>query len=152
VNDLLISLLRASSHTITGRLSADPVPNFLNSGSVVANVSMAVNQPGAKRDDGIPPDWFKVAVWGDQAQAFADSCHKGDLVKVTGRCKTESWTTNAGEKRTQWVITADEWELVRAANSGQQSAPAPTARPAAQQGWTSSAPAAGGFDDSEVPF
>jgi single-strand DNA-binding protein len=151
VNDLLISLLRASSHTITGRLSRDPETKYFNSGNSVTNASMAVNQPGSKRDDGTEPDWFKVAVWGDQAQVFADACHKGDLVKVTGRCKTESWTTNAGEKRTQWVITADEWELVRAANSGQQPAPAPTARPAAQPVY-SSAPAAGGFDDSEVPF
>jgi len=148
MNELLIQLLRASSHTITGRLSADPMPNFLNSGSVVANVSMAVNQPGSKRDDGIPPDWFKVAVWGDQAQAFADACHKGDLVRVTGRCKTESWTTPAGEKRTQWVITADTWELVRPANGGNGAPAANTPAPAPSQNWLGNGPAS----DEGVPF
>jgi single-stranded DNA-binding protein len=57
--------------------------------------------------------------------AFADACHKGDLIKVSGRCKAETWTTDAGEKRTQWVITADEWEMVRPFSGGDTSA-APT--------------------------
>jgi single-strand DNA-binding protein len=150
MNELLIQLLRASSHTITGRLSADPDIKYLNSGTLVANASMAVNQLGAKREDNVPADWFKVTVWGEQAQAFADACHKADIVKISGRCKTETWTTRDGEKRTQWVITADQWELVRSAGGGNGAAP--TAAPApAQTGWASSAPS-GDLDDSDVPF
>jgi single-strand DNA-binding protein len=149
MNELLISLLRASSHTITGRLSADPDIKYLNSGTSVANVSMAVNQPGTKREDNVPADWFKVTVWGDQAQAFADACHKADIVRVTGRCKTETWTTRDGEKRTQWVITADEWQLVRPANGGNGASAAPAPAPApAQSGWLSDGP----VSDEEIPF
>jgi single-strand DNA-binding protein len=149
MNELLIQLLRASSHTITGRLSADPEIRYTNGGTVVANVSMAVNQLGTKREDNVPADWFKVTVWGDQAQGFADACHKGDLVKVSGRCKTDTWTSRDGKQNTDWCITADEWSVVRPFNGGNG---APAAAPApAQTGWASSAPG-DDISDEEVPF
>jgi single-strand DNA-binding protein len=74
---------------------------------------MAVNKPGAKRDDGQEPDWFKLELWGDKAQAFADSCTKGSLVDVTGRVKTETWKDRTtGEERRALTVQVEDWELV----------------------------------------
>lgn len=141
MNELIASLLRASQHTIRGRLSRDPETKYFDGGNMVCNASMAVNKPGAKKGDGQEPDWFKVAIWGEEAQKFADTCKKGDLVEVFGRVKTESWTNRDGENRSQLVITADAWGVIVSTGGGQPAAPAPAAQPAA-----------GGFDDDSLPF
>jgi single-strand DNA-binding protein len=114
MNDLLASVLRASQHRFIGRLARDPEIRFFDNGNSVANVRMAVNKPGAKRDDGQEPDWFKLELWGDQAQAFADSCTKGSLVDVTGRVKTETWKDRTtGEERRALTVQVENWELVQ---------------------------------------
>jgi hypothetical protein len=92
VNELIAQLLRASQHRFIGRLARDPEMRYFESGSYVCNCRMLINKPGAKKDDGQEPDGFKLELWNQQAQAFADAAHKGDLVDVSGRVKTEAWT------------------------------------------------------------
>ncbi len=149
MNELVAQLLRSSVHRFIGRLGADPEVRYFESGTCVANANIAINKPGAKKDDGQKPDWLRIEVWGEQAQAFADALHKGSLVDVTGRVKTNSWTDrNTGETKTQLVVTAEQW-----APAGQQqpAAAKPAAAPAAAKpvSWESSA-----ADDDEfgVPF
>lgn len=148
MNELLAALLRASQHRFIGRLARDPEVRFFQSGSCVASARIAVNKPGAKKDDGQEPDWFKVEIWGDAGQAFADQCKKGQLVDVTGRVKSESWTDqSSGEIRTQLAITADEWRPV-----GQPPAPTPAKAPPAVAAptWLSSDTTP--ISDAELPF
>lgn len=141
-NELIASLLRACHYTIRGRIARDPETKFFDSGTMVCNASMAVNKPGAKKGDGQDPDWFKVAVWGKEAQQFADTVKKGDLVEVFGRVKSESWVNREGEQRTQWVITADKFSVIPTGDR-QAAAPAQQKAPASS---------GGGIDESEMPF
>ena len=126
-----LQIVRASVHRFIGRLSQDPALRFFDSGNAVANSRLLVNQPGARRDDGSEPDGFKLEIWGDRAQEFADSCAKGSLIDVVGRVKIESWDDRTtGEQRQQLVITVEQWALLRPAGQGQpqqQAAPAPAA-------------------------
>lgn len=146
MSDLIAAVLRASVHRIIGRLGGDPELKYFQSGNCVATARIAVNRPGAKKDDGQEPDWFKVEIWGEPAQAFTDSCRKGQLIDVTGRIKIEQWTDrNTGKPRTQLVVNAEEWSLVGS------NAPAPAKAAAAapaQPDWTSS----WSGSDEEVPF
>jgi single-strand DNA-binding protein len=141
MSEFINQVLRASVHTFIGRLARDPEARYLHSGKVVVNARMAVNRPGAKRDDGQEPDWFKLELWEDLAAGFADTFHKGDLVRVEGRIASEQWTGQDGEKRTGLVIKVDRWEPV--ITRQQQAAPA--AAPA------QSAPLAPPDDDG-IPF
>jgi single-strand DNA-binding protein len=145
VNELLIQLLRASQHRFIGRLGFEPEMKYFDSGLTVCNARLLVNQPGAKRDDGKQPDSFKLVLWNERAQAFADACAKGDLVEVSGQVKSETWTDRTtGEERTAWSVSVEKWELLMKKRSdgapAQQqasvSAPAPAAK--AQPDWTSS--------------
>lgn len=151
--EILATVARAESHRFVGRLGADPEMRFLQSGSSVCNARLAISWPDAKRDEKEKTDWFKVELWNEEAQAFADGAHKGDLVEVIGRIKTEKYTTRDGEPKVALVIKAETWRVLR--QSGQPAAAAPAASPqqpaAAAAAWQSN-PAAGGFDDSEVPF
>lgn len=146
MSDPIATVLRASIHRFIGRLARDPEVRYFESGSCVAEARIAVNKPGAKRDDGQEPDWFKVTIWGQAGAAFADQARKGMLLDVSGRVKSERWTDRTtGEERTQLVITGEEWRMVetdRPAPAPAQagSAPAPTPAPAP-------APAAQAFDD-----
>jgi single-strand DNA-binding protein len=146
MNELLIQLLRASQHRFVGRLGFEPEMRYFETGLVVCNARLLINQPGSKRDDGKQPDSFKLVLWNERAQAFADACSKGDLVEVSGQVKSETWTDRTtGEERSAWSVQVEKWELLMKkrgdAPAQQQSstrspAPAPAAK--TEPDWTSS--------------
>ena len=138
MSDIIATVLRASVHRFIGRLGGDPEIKYLESGKIVANARIAINRPGSKRDDGQEPDWFKVEVWGEQAQAMADSpdCKKGQLIDVVGRVRSNPWTTRDGEQRTDLIIMAEMWRPVKPVAA----APAPATAPAAAPAPAASAP------------
>ena len=107
--EIIATVLRASCHQFIGRLGADVEIKYFDNGNAVAKGRMAIYKPGAKRDDGQAPDWFTVEVWGQDAQAFMDQAKKGDRIGVTGRVKTNKWTTKTGEERTDLIVTAEAW-------------------------------------------
>jgi single-strand DNA-binding protein len=138
MNELLAQLLRASQHRFIGRLGKDPETKYFPSGSSVTTCRIAINKPGAKRDDGQEPDWFKVEAWGESGVTLADTVKKGDLLDVSGRVKTETWAGQDGQQRSQLTVTADTW--ARVGQPQQQAAapaPAPSAVPA-QSDWANS--------------
>jgi single-strand DNA-binding protein len=149
MNELIAQLLRSSCHRFIGRLGSDPEVRYFESGSAVANANIAINKPGAKRDDGQKPDWIRVEVWGEQAQAFADALQKGALVDVSGRVKTNTWTDrNTGEAKTQLVVTAEQWSPVgqQQPAAAKPAAAAASAAPAQPTSWAT------GNDDDALPF
>lgn len=157
--EILSTIARAESHRFVGRLGAEPEVRYFQSGSAVANSRMAINWPDAKKDERDKTDWFKIEIWNEEAQAFADSAHKGDLVEVIGRVKTEKYTSRDGEPRVSLVIKPDSWRVLRQA--GQPAGtPPPAAAPVAQPQQTAAAappvfqsnPASDGFDEGDLPF
>ena len=98
-----------NSVTLVGRAGRDPEVRYFESGSVVANLTMAVNRRG--RDE--EPDWFNLEIWGKQAQVAADYVKKGSLLGVTGSFKLDNWVDrNSGEKRSKPVVRVDRLELL----------------------------------------
>lgn len=151
-NEIIATVLRASVHRFIGRLGGDPETKFFDSGNSVTRANIAINKPGAKRDDGQAPDWFTVEIWGEDGQAFADQCRKGQLVDVTGRVKTERWNDRTtGEEKTRLVVTAEAWAALGAPGQQAAAAPAPAAAPAAGAPAQAPAPAAPVEQDA-IPF
>jgi len=98
-----------NSVTLVGRAGRDPEVKYFESGTVVANLTMAVNR--RNRDD--EPDWFNLEIWGKQAQIAADYVKKGSLIGITGSFKLDSWKDrNTGEDRTKPVVRVDRLELL----------------------------------------
>lgn len=95
--------------TLVGRAGRYPEVRYFESGSVVANLALAVNR--RSRDD--EPDWFNLAIWGKQAQLAADYVRKGSLVGITGSVSLDRWTDRtSGEERSKPVIRVDRLELL----------------------------------------
>jgi single-strand DNA-binding protein len=125
---------------LVGRAGRDPEVRYFESGSLVAEVSLAVRRT---RDD---TDWFNLKIWGKQAQTAADYVRKGSLIGVTGSLASESWTDRAtGEIRSKPVVRVDRLDLL---GSRRDSDPhgahgAEASKPAASGSWTP--PSAGGW-------
>jgi single-strand DNA-binding protein len=98
-----------NSITLVGRAGRDPEVRYFESGSMVANLTMAVNR--RSRDE--EPDWFNLEIWGKQAQVAADYVRKGTLLGIIGSFKLDRWTDrSSGEERTKPVIRVDRLELL----------------------------------------
>ena len=121
---------------IVGRAGRDPEARYFESGTMVANLTLAVNR--RSRDD--EPDWFNLEIWGKQGQIAADYVRRGVLLGITGSLKLDHWTDRStGEARFKPVIKVDRLDLM----GGKQTDPY-SARPGADQ------PAPD--DDDDIPF
>lgn len=165
-DEIIPAIIRAELHHFRGRLGKDPEIKYLESGKIVTNAFMLVNPVGAKRDDGTQADAFNLQIWGEQAEAFANQFHKGDMVLVVGRVKIDRWSDRqTGEPKMKLVVVVDAFrdgslEATTAA-LGQQPAEAPApapAAPAAAPVWESSpqpaapAPAVSPAASNDPPF
>jgi single-strand DNA-binding protein len=143
--------MSVNSITLVGRAGRDPEVKYFESGTMVANLTLAVNR--RSRDE--EPDWFNLEIWGKTAQVAADYVKKGSLIGVIGSLRIEKWTDRStGEVKSKPVIRVDRLELLGSkrdgdtpAPSGQASAPARAAAPAAPPVWDGS----GGVGDN-IPF
>jgi single-strand DNA-binding protein len=112
--------------TLAGRAGRDPELKYFESGTMVANLSLAVN--AAKKGD--DADWFELKIWGKTAQIAADYVKKGSQIAVTGRMSTERWVDKtSGEKRQKFVVNVERLSLLgsKADNDSQAPAPVPAA-------------------------
>ena len=95
--------------SLVGRAGREPDVKYFESGSTVANFTLAVNRQS--RDD--EPDWFNLEIWGKQAQIAADYVKKVSLVGITGSFKIDSWKDkNSGEDRFKPVVRVDRLNLL----------------------------------------
>ncbi len=94
---------------LVGRAGREPDVRYFESGSTVANFTLAVNRI-SKGDE---PDWFNLEIWGKQAQIAADYVKKGSLVGITGSFKIDSWKDKiTGEDRFKPVVRVDRLNLL----------------------------------------
>jgi single-strand DNA-binding protein len=128
-----------NSVALVGRAGRDPEVRYFESGSMVANLTLAVNR--RSRDD--QPDWFPLEIWGNQAQVAADYVRKGSLLGITGSFKLDRWTDRTtGEERSKPVITVDRLDLLGSKRDAE----------GGSGGGGYSAPYPGPQSDEEVPF
>tara|TARA_Y100000589_G_C26939807_1_gene541910 strand:+ start:137 stop:544 length:408 start_codon:yes stop_codon:yes gene_type:complete len=101
--------MEINSVNLVGRAGREPDVRYFESGSTVANFTLAVNR--RSRDE--EPDWFNLEIWGKQAQVAADYVRKGSLIGITGSLKIDSWKDKStGEDRYKPVIRVDRLNLL----------------------------------------
>lgn len=82
--------------TIVGYLGNDPDMRFTPNGQAVTGFSVATarkytNNSGQQIDE---TTWFRVSVWGAQAESCNQYLHKGSPVLVVGRLRPDPQTGN----------------------------------------------------------
>ncbi|MGC1393069.1 MAG: single-stranded DNA-binding protein [Coleofasciculaceae cyanobacterium] len=96
---------------LVGRVGGDPDVKYFESGSVVCNLTLAVNRRSRNNND--QPDWFNLELWGKTAEVAANYVRKGSLIGVQGSLKIETWSDRAtGANRSKPVIKVDRLDLL----------------------------------------
>jgi single-strand DNA-binding protein len=101
---------------IVGRLGRDPELRYTPSGQAVASFSVATSRK-YKTGDGQQVDettWFRVSVWGKQAETCNQYLSKGKMVLVEGRLTPDKetgspkiWTRQDGTPGTSFEVSAN---------------------------------------------
>lgn len=83
------------SITIVGNLGRDPEMRYLENGQAVTNLNVATNRRWTDKTTGEAREevtWFRVSVWGRQAEAANEYLQKGRQVLVEGRISPDPST------------------------------------------------------------
>ncbi len=99
--------------TIVGYLGRDPVIRYTPQGTAVCDFSVATTE--RKGGGGEPQDittWFKITVWGKQAEVANQFLAKGRQVYVEGRLRQDEYTDREGIKRTSLVVNATDIQFL----------------------------------------
>jgi single-strand DNA-binding protein len=146
---------------VVGNLGRDPEMRYTSQGTPVCTFSVATNE---KRKDksGEQQDfttWFRVTVWGKQAETVSKYLTKGRSVYVEGRMHVEEWADKEGKQRYTLELNASD---VRFIDGGQGLEGIPVGQARAAQAASStprggapgrtSAHAPADIDDDSIPF
>jgi single-strand DNA-binding protein len=88
----------------TGRIGSDGELKHSSGGNPYVTFNLALDV--AKKADGDPTEWLRVAVFGEQAEALTGKLSKGGRVYVEGRLRLETWTTRENEQRSTLKLAA----------------------------------------------
>ena len=115
---------------LIGNLGVDPEIKATNSGTSVANLSLATTT-SHKDSDGKYTDkteWHKVVVWGKTADAVGNYTGKGSKLYIEGRLETRSWEDKNGNKKYMTEVIAESVQFLDKRESGNKpNAPEPPA-------------------------
>lgn len=98
-----------NSITLVGNLGRDPELRYTPNGTPVAQFSLATNEKFKKQGEEVQvTTWFRVTVFGRQAETVSQYLTKGRQCFVLGRLRLEEWTDRDGKTRTTAEVTADQ--------------------------------------------
>lgn len=143
--------------TVVGNLGREPELRYTPQGNAVCNFSIATNEK--KRDkSGELQDvttWFRVTLWGKQAENASKYLSKGSPVYIEGRLRVEEWTDRDGNNRYTLEVQGTDMQFLGggarnedfASDSGQES-DFSGSRPSTG----GSSTGGGGAADDDIPF
>ena len=99
---------------LVGNLGRDPELRYTPQGTPVCSFTMATNE---KRKDkaGEMQDvttWFRVTLWGRQAEAASQYLTKGRPVYIEGRLRVEEWTDRDSKQRYTLEVHATDMQFI----------------------------------------
>ena len=99
---------------LVGNLGRDPELRYTPQGTPVCSFSMATNErrkdkTGEMQDQ---TTWFKVTLWGRQAETASQYLSKGRPVYIEGRLRVEEWTDRDGKPRHTLEVHATDMQFI----------------------------------------
>lgn len=97
-----------------GNLGRDPELRYTPQGTPVCSFSLATNE--RRRDKtGEMQDattWFRISLWGRQAETASQYLTKGRPVYIEGRLRVEEWTDRDGRTRYTLEVHATDMHFI----------------------------------------
>ncbi|MCA9956486.1 MAG: single-stranded DNA-binding protein [Anaerolineales bacterium] len=135
---------------IVGNLGGDPDMRYMPDGQAVTSFSVACNRRWTDRNTNQPQEevtWFRVSVWGAQAEAANQYLRKGRQVLIEGRLRPDPntggprlWTRNDGSMGASFEVVADRVQFLGSNGNGNGS-----------DGQTTEA-ASSKYEEDDIPF
>jgi single-strand DNA-binding protein len=98
---------------LVGNLGRDGELRATPQGKQVLSTSLAVEDPSKKDDRGRPgTEWYRIKVWGRQAETLSPHLLKGKSILVEGRLSIQTWTDREGHNRYTPEVSADRIVLL----------------------------------------
>jgi len=118
-------------HTIiiVGNLGRDPEMRYTPSGQAVTNFSLASNRTYTGKDGQRVKEtvWFRITVWGKQAESTNNFLQKGAKVLVEGRLNPDEngspriWNRQDGTPAASFEVTASTVRFLDSRGGGEAS-------------------------------
>ena len=94
---------------LIGNVGSDPEMRYTPNGKAVTSFRMATNyryvgSDGERKEE---TEWFRVNVWGRQAESCNQFLSKGKRVYVEGRLHSRNWEGQDGQTRTSLEVSAN---------------------------------------------
>jgi len=123
---------------LVGNLGRDPEMRYTPSGQAVTNLSVATNRTYTDNAGNQVKQtvWFRVSVWGKQAEASHQYLRKGRQVLVEGRLNPDDngnpriWNAQDGTPRASYELTAETVRFLGGPGDGGGAAAASSEEPA----------------------
>ncbi|HOO42652.1 MAG TPA: single-stranded DNA-binding protein [Bacteroidales bacterium] len=117
---------------LIGNVGKDPEIRHLESGTAVANITLATTERYKDRNGETQEqtEWHNVVLWRGLADVTERFVRKGSQIFIEGKIRTRSWEDQSGQKRYTTEIVADNMQLLgrKSDNPANASArPAPSA-------------------------
>jgi len=115
---------------LVGNLGKDPQMSYTPSGQAVTSFSMATSRKYTKDNSTVEETtWFRVSVWGKQAEACNTYLRKGSKVLVEGRLQADpatlgprTFTRKDGTTGATFEVTAETVRFLDSKLSGETQA------------------------------
>lgn len=129
---------------LVGNLGRDPELRYTAQGTAVCSFSLATNER-RKNKDGDAEDvttWFRVTMWGRQAETASQYLQKGRSVFTEGRLRVEEWTDRDGKARHTLEVHGTDLQFIGAPSEEKPKAATASAGVGTQPD----------LDDDDIPF
>src|SRR5689334_24413921 len=100
---------------LVGNLGRDPELRYTPQGTPVCSFSLATNERRKDRSTGENNDittWFRVTLWGRQAETASQYLTKGRPVYIEGRLRLEEWTDRDNKQRYTLEVHATDMQFI----------------------------------------
>jgi len=99
---------------LVGNLGRDPELRYTPQGTPVCSFTVATNErrkdrTGESQDQ---TTWFRVTLWGRQAETASQYLTKGRPIYIEGRLRIEDWTDRDGRARYTLEVHATDMQFV----------------------------------------
>ncbi|MCK8626576.1 single-stranded DNA-binding protein [Apilactobacillus kunkeei] len=105
--------------TLTGRLTKDAEIRYSQSGTAVANFTLAVDRAFTNQQGEREADFINCVIWRKSAENFANFTHKGALVGIDGRIQTRNYENQQGQRVYVTEVVVENFALLESRKDNQ---------------------------------
>ncbi len=140
--------------TIVGYLGRDPELRYTTQGTPVCDFSVATTERRKDKAGELQgvTTWFRVSLFGRQAELASQYLVKGKQVYVEGHLSQQEWTDKEGATRTSLEVRGTDIQFLSPAHEGEEARVSAASAGDAHAESQTSRPKAIAFEEDEIPF